>query len=286
METLVLTISHAPLHIFNSGMEAFSRTADFAPRSHFVIDNAYPGVVIPNANLRFKENVGLKRAFNYALDKFVRYYPDDSILVGYDPDSFPLTKGWLQALYLGMLEHPKLSVLSLSHVKMRGRNFVPHEWNNSEPRIGFRGQPDYMNITAWRLGFLRRIGGLPMKGDLYGPVEHPTYEATRKLGVTPPAYLLDFYEGNCPLPPDPEYKEWKELTSSRRVEMSFKEFVNERRRFSEDRPKISSETRGRQALDAGAPYRVGGALEPRAAHGPQEDREDRDSLSTSLAGKE
>jgi hypothetical protein len=106
----VITLGFVPSRIWRSSCEAFYRLKNPEINvSHHFLDQRYPineeqnslenSLINAEHNIIthcFGKNVGARDGFNRILSHIKP--SDDDIIVGYDPDSYPITQGFLGAL--------------------------------------------------------------------------------------------------------------------------------------------------------------------------------------------
>lgn len=141
---------------------------------------------------------------------------DDDVLIGYDPDSNPLTDGWGKALVDVMSADPQLDYLSLMPVV----HLLTHRWQFKVVRghrVAWDDRPEMFGVTAWRGKFIKR--GLP-DHRLYGGVEGDMHA----LGHVN-HYLYDFREGERAFPHPASYTQWKREHVAGTFPGNFDEFV-------------------------------------------------------------
>lgn len=118
-------------------------------------------------------NLGLHGNFNFAWNKLA--IPDNAMVIGYDPDSWPDTKHWDKAMGDIFNERPKVGWLSLWHPhssreideegkKIRDEVIAGH-------RVAVLQRPCMNSVCGFRQGWLRKIGGLFEQNHYYGGLE-------------------------------------------------------------------------------------------------------------------
>lgn len=180
----VLTISmcHTDWHIIEASLEQYYRTREIAATRHVLVDQHWPieysfwRSQLERIARRFGcelvdpgENLGLHRGFNFALDSVA--WPDTGGVIGYDPDSYPVTQGWDRLLAEEFVRDSNAVWLSAWH--QHARRQVVEEGAGEEIRPGtWRVKRPVMNsICMFRMGWLRRVGGLYEQNALYGGLE-------------------------------------------------------------------------------------------------------------------
>lgn len=143
------------------------------------------------------KNLGGIGGFNFGLSKLD--LQDDDLVLGYDPDSNPITKDWLLAMKEVMLADTSLTHLSLLHEHIVNRAWIRREVAGY--KLVSLPHPEMFNVTIWRGSYLKS-GAVKQGRPYYGFVETETKGGRH-------AYLYDYREDLCPIPHDPRYNRWK-----------------------------------------------------------------------------
>lgn len=197
----------------------------------FVVDNHWPvdkykssltlervARLVNGMVIRPSQNLGGHGGFNYALSH-MRLTEEDLIL-GYDPDSNPITPEWLDAMVHVMTHKPILNYVSLMH-----EHIVERPWEISDVKgikIAQLPRPEMANVTLWR-GRALLEGGIKASRKYYGFVETEMWKDGRS------AYLYDYREDLCPIPHDPLYNAWKGAHAGGSYPGNFDEYYEEHR---------------------------------------------------------
>lgn len=122
-------------------------------------------------------NLGLHHGFNWACSQLP--LKDDDILIGYDPDSYPVTPGWDMALITAIAHGGNVAWASLmnpiSRKELDERGFTPRKIGHIHTLETHR--PCVNSICAWRWDFLRKAGGLKEPTAFYGGLECAMWKA-------------------------------------------------------------------------------------------------------------
>lgn len=172
---------------------------------HILVDQHYP---LPNkqenrAKLRQLgpqyevldpgRNLGLHHGFNWACSQLP--LKDDDILIGYDPDSYPVTPGWDMALVTAIAHGGNVAWASLmnpiSRRELDERGFTPRRIGHIHTLETHR--PCVNSICAWRWDFLRKAGGLKEPTAFYGGLECAMWKALNDQKQKW-VYLLEWHE--------------------------------------------------------------------------------------------
>lgn len=134
---------------------------------------------------------------------------DDDVVIGYDPDSCPISPGWDLALVEVMRKDPNVNWSSLMSPRcqpeLTARGYTSRKLDQIE--VWYTKQAVVNSICAWRVGWLRRIGGLQEPNAFYGGLECSMYAA---LGPNQWAFLPGWWEDDRLRDGmDPEYRVWK-----------------------------------------------------------------------------
>lgn len=154
-------------------------------------------------------NLGLHDGFNWAWRK--QNIPDNAMVIGYDPDSWPVTPGWDQAMCDVFVSDPSVAWLSLWHIHAEREVIEDRRGGAIEVLGGHRvvplKRPAINSICGFRQGWLRQVGGLWEGNAFYGGLEVGMWE---KLGQNRWVFLRDFREANELYDRmNPLYKEYK-----------------------------------------------------------------------------
>ena len=160
------------------------------------------------------KNLGLHDGFNWALEQVA--IPDNAMVIGYDPDSYPVTKGWDMAMCDLFVAYPWISWLSLWHQHC-DRQIIEEKAAGPELYLGglrnvrcFPVKRAVMNsVCGIRRGWLRSVGGLTEGNKFYGGLEVAMWEKlqqTKSEWVFLPDYKeIPHFQDRM----EPLYREWK-----------------------------------------------------------------------------
>lgn len=155
-------------------------------------------------------NLGLTAGFNWALGQLA--IPDNAGVIGYDPDSWPVTPGWDMAMCRALVSDPELAWISLWHPhadrelleQRRGRDLGDGKVLVKSAVLN--------SVCMWSRGWLRECQGIYEKLPYYGGLEVFTFP---RLGKRKWVFLKDYREDFWPMPEllNPLYREWKWATT-------------------------------------------------------------------------
>lgn len=191
MKLWTITMGFVPSRIWRQSCDAYYRTRN-RQTEHIFVDQHYPlnkdenrrelwttcreyGISVLDPG----KNLGGTEGFNYAVRR-ISAQPDD-VIIGYDPDSRPVTEGWDGALQDAILMDPKINWTSLMsarakpELEARGydRRSVGHleVWRTHKPVVN--------SICAFRASWLNAIGGLNQPSRFYGGLEAHMFQHLR-----------------------------------------------------------------------------------------------------------
>lgn len=118
-------------------------------------------------------NLGLAKGFNYALDN--SNIPDNAMVVGYDPDSYPTKENWLDAMCDVFVADQSIGWISLWH-QHSSRQLVSEGAGKQQEMIGgwrvnVVNQAVMNSVCGFRMSWLRKTGGLQEPNEYYGGLE-------------------------------------------------------------------------------------------------------------------
>lgn len=221
----------------------FNETAgDHFALDHVIVDNYWP--MFPDGTQRTElykdaakvaggavirppggKNIGGHGAFNYALSQLP--LDDFDMVICYDPDSNPVTNGWVQAMWEVLAGDETIGALSLMPAWLVNRR----EWATKEirgHRVAYHDKPDMWNVTMFKYSALKKTGGLVADTEFYGHVERAMFREFAKHGLWH-GYLYDYREEPCPIPHPKKYQDWKGLHSSKLYLKNFDDYLKENR---------------------------------------------------------
>lgn len=130
------------------------------------------------------KNLGLARGYNWAVSQMK--VPDDALVVGYDPDSYPMTPGWDWAALEVMNAVPSIGWVSLMHVHANTELYERRKGDASRFIKGIQITPinaACMNsVCGIRGAFFNHHGGFQEVNPLYGGLEVHTYPKVKEAG--------------------------------------------------------------------------------------------------------
>lgn len=157
------------------------------------------------------KNLGLERGFNFALSQM--NIPDNAGVIGFDPDCWPVTKGWDMAMCKVFTADPKSNWLSLWQDHAR-RELYDEGRSAGERNLGGihvveARVPCLNSICMWRMGWLRTMGGIKDGSLYYGGLEMRMWDDLCKSGGK--WYFLKDYveESHFHGRVDSRYVQWK-----------------------------------------------------------------------------
>lgn len=174
-------------------------------------------------------NLGLHDGFNLALQ--IVPIPMNALVIGYDPDCYPVTPGWDRAMCEVFVSDPSIAWMSLWHQHAQ-RELVEDKRGLEQTRVaGHRlrvlKSPALNSVCGFRRDWLESVHGLHEGNKYYGGLECTMWEklqSEKKRWV----FLEDFKE-------EPRfqeiqnalYREWKWLHAvERTVQVDFETWVN------------------------------------------------------------
>ena len=223
-QTLTISMAYNRPQIIRSSIDQFYKTTE-VPTTHLIVDQCWPlereemehvfkymsqtyGCKI----LRPGKNLGLAKGFNWALEQ--ESFPDNGGVIGYDPDSWPVSPGWDLAMCHKFVSHPSVAWFSLWHPHAE-RELLTEKRGERQEDGTVRVTSAVMNsVCMFRRGWLRACGGLYEANALYGGLEVHMWKRLQdhKQGWL---FLPDYREDFWPWPEmiDTRYREWKWATT-------------------------------------------------------------------------
>lgn len=239
MKTWILTVSHVPPHVLQNSLVALKNTTlPTEEYEHVILDHHWPKEYwatrhsILDVAMKFKcrvisnyRNIGGHEGFQWMLDECPIEHED--IVICYDPDSNPITPGWISAMKEVLTFNPPFNVIvALNYPQMQ---IAAKNW-----QMTFQGgicvkKPECLemtNVTGFRASFLKQYGFRSDRCEYYGHVESYFKKVcdTHKLNQW---WLQSFDEMSVPLH-DRLYQDWKIEHSNGRYLKNFDEFVREK----------------------------------------------------------
>lgn len=203
MRKFAITLGYANPVTINESIRKYYEFATEKDVTHIILNNHYP-LPTPEAaseNLRrlcqeygihlldAGENLGLHRGFNYVLDAIG--WPQGSAVIGYDPDTCPETKGWDSALFKAIEDDSTVVWASLFN-SISKREMIDRTFK-IDGRLWVPNSPVINSICAWRMDWLKDVGGLTEGNKYYGGLECAMWnnldQKTKRW-----VFLQDFHE--------------------------------------------------------------------------------------------
>lgn len=240
MKVWTISLGFVPARIWRQSLEAYHRTRNPALEyTHVFVDQHYPlnreqnalGLkqVCDDHGILFLdpgENLGLHGGFNWALKQIQAR--DGDLVIGYDPDSHPITPGWDMALVNSLEICPDLAWVTLMSQRAREdilpKGYITRKAHHIE--LWEMRHAVINSICAWRVDFLNRAGGLQEPMKYYGHLESRMWQELQKQGKKW-AFLPGYWEDYRLWPlHDQEYIRWKWYYAHRKLfEYGFDEYV-------------------------------------------------------------
>jgi len=168
------------------------------------------------------ENQGVAQNWNKVFEYFNPSYND--IVVGMDPDSRSDTFGWLKDMKTAFQTKE-----DAFYIGMNRSDF--DEYKRGTLIEGDVNLLKFNELVAWsmggfRAGMINEIGGLGQYNERYGYIEHYCYDRLKPKGYD--FYLLaDHYDLSL-TSPDSQYEEWKRLSRTNQINVSFSDWLGAR----------------------------------------------------------
>jgi hypothetical protein len=224
VKTWTISLCHNDTDIIADSLEQRRKTIDPAVEDRLLMVDQHWPIDYPKTRANLEaiardhgatlldpgKNLGLHHGFNWALEQVG--IPDNAMVVGYDPDSWPLTPGWNMAMCRAFVADPRVVWLSLWHTHSERELNAETKGLGSEILDGVRVRElrvAAMNsICGFRRGWLRAVGGLREPSLLYGGLEICMWDEVKKHGRW--VFLEDYREDlRMHDRVNPLYKEWK-----------------------------------------------------------------------------
>lgn len=237
MRVVVVTLGYAPARILLACLEQVYSTIGIE-FEHHLLNNHYPRNEEKNDKLvkaicdvygiKYYDlgyNLGLQAGYNHLIQQ--ANLNDDDIVIGIDPDVWPVTPNWGQAL-IKAAQQPAFAWVSLqnqhSQRELQERGFT--EVIVSDLKIQLAHHACVNSIAAWRYGVLKELGFLQEPRKYYGSIESHMFPMIRRLNKHW-AYLSDYHEQFSPLvDSEPLYKKYKvEYAHKLSTNLEFKEWL-------------------------------------------------------------
>lgn len=238
MKIYAVTLGFAPSRILLTTFDQVYKTIGI-PVQHLLLNNHYPVDEERNDELvraicqaygvkyyDLGENVGLAAGYNYLLRDVIPYDPE-SIVIGIDPDTWPITKGWGAAL-ADVHSDPKIGWATLqnqaSERELKERGFTAR--SVKDVPIYSAHQACVNSICAWKLSMLKELNWLSEPKKYYGGIEGHMFHMVKKMGLDW-VYLPTFKEESSALVSSEElYRTYKwNYAHLNNTQLSFKEWL-------------------------------------------------------------
>lgn len=238
MRVVVVTLGYAPARILLACLDQVYKTIGLDNVEHYLLNNRYPIDQERNDKLvksicdaygityfDLGYNLGLSAGYNYLIEQ--AKLNDDDLVIGIDPDVFPVTPGWGAALFETMQESSfAWASLQNPHSKreLTERGFTEIIINKIKIQIAH--QACVNSVCMWRYGVLKQLGFLQEPKKYYGGIESMMFPMVQRLGKHW-VYLSDFHEMASPLvESEPLYKKFKwEYAHKLTTTLEFKEWL-------------------------------------------------------------
>lgn len=153
-------------------------------------------------------NLGLHGNFNHALAS--QAIPDNAMVIGLDPDCWPVTPNWDKAMCDVFNADEKIVWLSLWHAEATRE--LLHE-RKSKPEttiVGHRvvevASPVINSVCGFRMGWLNKVNGITEPSRWYGGLECAMWQSVLNHGRW--VFLPDYRE-EPHFKINPDYTTWK-----------------------------------------------------------------------------
>ncbi len=233
MKLWMLTSCHVDAKILEFSMERLRATTKL-PFEHVFLDHHWPEdywqtrhkvlEVAEKYNCRVMsnyQNLGGHQGYNWSLGQLP--LQNNDLIVTYDPDSNPITEGWLEAMVEAMEADKNLAYLSLlPNVIHKNRIWNPETISGTGIKICYNVL-DMVNVTIWRMSFLTKTKGI-LGNSWYGHIESQMAQQARYLSLKH-AFLYDYREDECPIPHTEKYVQWKKDVAFGGCNQNFAEYL-------------------------------------------------------------
>lgn len=224
--TQTISLCYNPPAVIEASIDQFYATT-VVETQHLLVDQCWPlereamEAVFQRLSqkygcevLRPGKNLGLARGFNWALSE--RPFPRNGMVIGYDPDSWPVTFAWDHAMCEEFVRRPDTAWFSLWHPHAE-RELLQERRGTVDPSNPFivTATSAVMNsVCGFRRGWLEDCGGLYEANNFYGGLESHMWQrlVDHKMKWI---FLRDFHEDFWPKPEllDTRYRDYKWLTT-------------------------------------------------------------------------
>lgn len=230
----IITVCHMEPEIIAFSLARALKTMGYGYDRWIFVDNHWPitkylnrevledvsQMICDREIIRPEKNVGGHGGVNFALNH-LKIKPEDLVLI-YDPDSNPVTPGWLSAMVTVMANASHIDCLGLM---IDPAIIVSRLWNFKHIagiKVASDKDAEMMNITMIRGSALIRTHGMQAFSSFYGGVEASMHSKGIKS-----AYLYDYREQPCPIAHPEIYRVWKLEHATGRYKGNFDQYVEE-----------------------------------------------------------
>jgi GT2 family glycosyltransferase len=229
----VITVCHCePATLAMSLAQALRTMGQVEIKTWILLDNVWPiehdnaaqciksiARMVDGSVISVPKNLGGHGGFNFAFHQLNADLQD--LILWYDPDSYPITQGWLKAMKDVMDVDGNIATLSLWPENIGGKDW--NEFTIAGHKVRTYPHAEMFSITMWRASFIGK-GGVAAEYRWYGQIEAPAFRKAQGLRMRN-AYLADFKEKHCPLPHPESYSKWKQSHLNRTFNGNFDEWL-------------------------------------------------------------
>lgn len=198
-----ITVAFCPASQLARALLVHEKIRRLIPDRHIVIQGHYPinkkknnrdiEMICENAEVEFMdpgEDLGSAQSQNWALEKINPSSKD--FFINWDPDTNVKDIGWDVAAHKFLVRNPDCVLVSCWSEQWKTfRNRV--EIVNNDPLIAKAIAPTPFNLSMFRCGFVKEIGGLKQLGERWGELEAIFYQECIKRNKYH-AYTMDHEE--------------------------------------------------------------------------------------------
>lgn len=156
------------------------------------------------------KNLGLHHGFNWAVNQLS--IPDNALIIGFDPDSWPVDFGWDKAMCDVFVEDASVVWFSLWHPHATRELLNEHK---SQPGHQVPSQrtiqvtaPVMNSVCGFRSSWFKKVGGLTEPSKYYGGLECAMWDKVKAHGrwIFLPDYKEELHFQDVV---NPLYRAWK-----------------------------------------------------------------------------
>lgn len=234
-----ITLGHVPSRIWELSLAAYKRSKTSPnPYKHFFLNQHYALDHNRNENenlkicrdngvewLDFGKNLGLHDGFNKVVNVLRSHYnlQDSDLILGYDPDSNPISMGWDMALETCFID-PSVAWASLYGTWLVNQ-FKHRERYINQIKVHETEQAIMNSICLIKAEFLRHTNGFSEGNKFYGGLEvamWPHFERLKKKWV----FCADYWEDHTfHHLQDEQYRNYKWFHVHQKWSGDFKSYV-------------------------------------------------------------